>query len=80
MSIENTEMESVKAVGEEKASTESASQALLEDAFGAPAEESRRHRHNYPYQQFPLHIERPSSSVNALQYQVRDGKITVLSR
>lgn len=77
------EFDSIKEV--EPKSTEdskaSASEALMDDLLGGgDLDGSRRHHHGYPYQQFPLHINRPTSTINALQYTVRDGNITVKSR
>lgn len=75
------EFDNINEVASKSTEETKASEALMDDVLaGADLDEGRRHRHHYPYQQFPLHINRPTSSVNALQYQVRDGKITIKSR
>ncbi len=80
MSIEHNEAPEVKAGQEDKTS-----QALLQDVMddlNSPMEEGRRRRGGgYPYPNFgPIHIDRPTSKVSALQYEVRDGKINIKSR
>ena len=70
MAFENTESQPVKATEEDTTAA-----ALLNDAM-PPMEESRRHHHG-PFNNGPIHIERPQSKVSATQIVVRDGKITV---
>ena len=76
MSIENNEFAPIK---------ESAQEDKTADAFRADLFEStgRHHHHGggygWPYGG-PIHIDRPTSRVNALQYEVHDGKITIKSR
>lgn len=89
MSIENNEVPVAKET-EAAAQESKASEALLGDIWGkggaastdeeAPMEERRRHHHYYPYPFGNAGFNKPESKVSALQYQVRDGKITVLSR
>lgn len=80
MEIENEAQ--AKCCDETKTEATKASESLMDDVLGGQdLDEGRRRRNNgYPFQPFPLHIERPKSVVSGLQYEVRDGNITIKGR
>lgn len=82
MSVESDNIMPVKAVEDNNKTSE----ALLQDVFNsAPMEMSRHnyqhHHHGGPYWPgAPVHVERPTSSMNATQYEVKDGQIIIKGR